>query len=30
MALEGRDLTELQAEALLASYTPLADIYKDA
>ena len=29
MALEGRDLTAPQAEALLASYTSLADIYKD-
>lgn len=29
MALEVCDLTAPQAEALLASYTPLADIYKD-
>ncbi len=28
MALEDRDLTAPQAEALLSSYTPLADIYK--
>lgn len=29
MALKDRDLTAPQAEALLASYTPLADIYKN-
>ena len=29
MALEGRDLTAPQAEALLASPTPLADLYKN-
>lgn len=29
MALEGRDLTAPQAEVLLASPTPLADLYKD-
>ena len=29
MALEGRDLTAPQAEALLASPAPLADLYKD-
>ena len=29
IALEDHDLTAAQAETLLASYTPLADIYKD-
>ena len=29
MALEGRDLTAPQAEVLLASPTPMADLYKD-